>query len=139
MATSSSSNLRKIFLVLALLAVLFSVALPFRSLVQQRRDINSLNQDIAQNKSAIDALKNQKARLRDPAYVEALARDRLNYVFPGEVGFVVLDEETSTQVTEVPGALVPNDDSAWYSKLWASAQLADQPQKKNDPLIVKGK
>lgn len=139
MATSSNPTVRKVILGMALLAVLFSVALPFRSLIQQRRDINALNQEISQNISAIEDLKNQKSRLRDPAYVEALARDRLNYVFPGEVGFVVLDEETSTQVTEVPGALVPNDDSAWYSKLWASAQLADQPQKKNDPLIVSGK
>lgn len=139
MATSSKSNFRMLMLIAALLAVLFSIAMPFRSLIQQRREINALNAEISQSQTAIADLKNQKQRLRDPAYVEALARDRLNYVFPGEVGFVVLDEETSTEVTEVPGALVPNDDSAWYSKLWASAQLADQPQKKNDPLIVTSK
>lgn len=139
MATSSRSNFRAIALALALLFVLFTVAVPVRGWIQQRREISALNEQIAQNQAAIDELKSRKARLKDPAYVQALARDRLNYVFPGEVGFVVLDEETSTKVSEVPGALVPNDDSAWYSKLWASAQLADQPQKKNDPLIVQSK
>jgi hypothetical protein len=81
-------------------------------------------------------LNNRKARLSDPAYLQAIARERLNYVFPGEIGFVVLDEETTTSITGVPGALVPNDDSAWYTKLWSSTKLADNPPPPDDPLVV---
>ena len=88
-------------------------------------------------KQAIDELTNRKARLQDPAYLRTIVRARLNYVFPGEIGFVVLDKETSTAISDVPGALVPNNDAAWYSKLWLSTKLADQPKLKNDPLVVK--
>ena len=48
-------------------------------------------------------------RLQDDAYLQTLIRSRLNYVYPGEIGFVVLDKETATQVSAVPGALVRVD------------------------------
>ena len=112
------------------------LAVPLRSLIQERREIKILEQQVASKQSVIDELNNRKARLADPAYIQALARERLNYVFPGEIGFVVLDEETNTAITSVPGALVPNNDAAWYTKLWTSTKLADQPALENDPLVV---
>jgi cell division protein FtsB len=113
-----------------------TAVVPARALVREHREISQLRQTLAVQQGAIDQLQSKKVRLRDRAYVEALVRARLNYVFPGEIGFVVLDKETSTAITSVPGALVPNSDDPWYSKLWTSAKLADQPQKKNDPLVV---
>jgi hypothetical protein len=68
--------------------------------------------------------------------LQALARARLNYVFPGETGYVVLDKETSTEVATVSGALVPNDDSPWYTKLWKSTKLADKKRDADNPLVV---
>lgn len=118
------------------MAVLFTAAVPTRAYMRERREIGTLHQSLAVQEDAIEVLQNKKIRLRDKAYVEALVRARLNYVFPGEIGFVVLDKETSTAIKSVPGALVPNSDDPWYSKLWTSAKLADQPQKKNDPLVV---
>lgn len=112
------------------------LAVPLRSLLQERREIAVLEAQIKSQQQAIDDLNNRKARFADPAYVATLARSRLNYVFPGEIGFIVLDEETNTAIDTVPGALIPNDDSAWYSKLWNSARLADNPPAPNDPLVV---
>ena len=129
-------NFRAIALVLVGVLVMLMLAVPLRSLIQERREIKILEQQVASKQSIIDELNNRKARLADPAYIQALARERLNYVFPGEIGFVVLDEETNTAITSVPGSLVPNNDAAWYTKLWTSTKLADQPALENDPLVV---
>ena len=129
-------NARAIAMILAGVFIMLTLAVPLRALIQERRDIKVLEQQVVSQQTKIDDLNNRRARLADPAYLQALARERLNYVFPGEIGFVVLDEETSTAITGVPGALVPNDDSSWYTKLWSSTKLADNPPAANDPLVV---
>jgi hypothetical protein len=123
-------------MILAGVFVMLTLAVPLRALIQERREIKALEQQVISQQAKIDNLIDRRARLTDPAYLQALARERLNYVFPGEIGFVVLDEETNTAITGVPGALVPNDDSAWYTKLWISTKLADNPPPANDPLVV---
>jgi hypothetical protein len=123
-------------MILAGVFVMLTLAVPLRALIQERREIRDLEQQVISQQAKIDELNNRQARLADPAYLQALARERLNYVFPGEIGFVVLDEETTTSITGVPGALVPNDDSAWYTKLWISTKLADNPPPADDPLVV---
>jgi cell division protein FtsB len=129
-------NARAIAMILAGVFVMLTLAVPLRALIQERREIKDLEQQVVSQQAKIDELNNRQARLSDPAYLQALARERLNYVFPGEIGFVVLDEETNTAITGVPGALVPNDDSAWYTKLWSSTKLADNPPAADDPLVV---
>jgi cell division protein FtsB len=129
-------NIRVIALVLAGVFVMLTLAVPLRALIQERREIKDLEQQVVAKQLVIDDLTNRQARLADPAYLQALARERLNYVFPGEIGFVILDEETNTAITSVSGALVPNNDAAWYTKLWTSTRLADQPPVADDPLVV---
>jgi hypothetical protein len=123
-------------MILAGVFIMLTLAVPLRALIKERRDIKGLEQQVVSQQAKIDDLNDRRARLADPAYLQALARERLNYVFPGEIGFVVLDKETSTAITAVPGALIPNDDSSWYTKLWSSTKLADKPPAANDPLVV---
>jgi hypothetical protein len=123
-------------MILAGVFIMLTLADTLRALIQERREIKDLEQQVISQQAKIDNLIDRRARLTDPAYLQALARERLNYVFPGEIGFVVLDEETNTAITGVPGALVPNDDSAWYTKLWSSTKLADNPPPADDPLVV---
>ena len=59
----------------------------------------------------------------DPAFVVAQARSRLHFVFPGEVGYVVLGEDDRPVA---PEAEVPADPSPWYSRLWESMRQADR-------------
>lgn len=136
MAKGIKLNGRAFAFVGACFLVVLMLAVPIRSLIQERRDVAALKAQLGTQQKAIDDLTNRKARFADPAYVTMLARARLNYVFPGEIGFMVLDNQTNTAITTVPGALVPNDDSAWYTKLWTSAKLADNPPQENDPLVV---
>jgi hypothetical protein len=123
-------------MILAGVFVMLTLVVPLRALIQERREIGHLEQQVISQQAKIDELNNRQLRLSDPAYLQTIARERLNYVFPGEIGFVVLDKETNTAITGVPGALVPNDDSAWYSKLWSSTKLADNPPPADDPLVV---
>jgi len=133
---SPKINARAIAMILAGVFIMLTLAVPLRALIKERRDIKNLEQQVVSQQVKIDDLKNRQARLSDPIYLQTLARARLNYVFPGEIGFVVLNKETNTAITGVPGALVPNDDSSWYTKLWSSTKLADNPPAANDPLVV---
>jgi hypothetical protein len=123
-------------MILAGVFIMLTLAVPLRALIQERREVKDLEQQVVAQQAKIDELNQRRQRLSDTVYLQTLARERLNYVFPGEIGFVVLDEETNTAITGVPGALVPNDDSAWYTKLWSSAKLADNPPAADDPLVV---
>jgi cell division protein FtsB len=75
------------------LIVMFIVVLApsLRILVEQRQQIATLQSQIAATKTAVGDLTNQKARWSDPKYIEALARERLDYVFPGEYSYLITD------------------------------------------------
>ncbi len=63
------------------------------------------------------------------------ARDRLHFVLPGEVGYVVVDGE-GEQVGALPdpAAVDPEATGPWWSKLWGTVEAAaaepavDEPQ-----------
>jgi cell division protein FtsB len=106
--------------VLALLV--FTLAMPMRELLHQRSDINALRAQNAATQASVDELTIRQQRLRDPAYVTSLVRDRLHYVLPGEVGYVVLDPSEAPAPTAARAA---HDPSSWYADLWSSVQTAD--------------
>ena len=90
-------------LVLAVLAV--SYASSMRAYLQQRAHIPELKTQIAEREANIDDLEREKRRWRDPAYVQAQARERFGYLMPGETLYVVLDEngeplESRTSLTD---------------------------------------
>jgi len=64
--------------------------------------------------------------------VRAQARQRLNFVMPGESGFVLLDDTARPaerpdprSVTEVLPA--GGDGQVWYAKVWDSIRIAGDP------------
>ena len=135
-AISGKMNGRAFILLGVTVFIIVTLARPMSGFIRERREVQQIRQSLVDQQNKIDDLSARKVRLKDPAYLQALARARLNYVFPGEVGFVVLDKETSTQIETVSGALVPNDDSPWFTKLWNSTKLADKARTKNNPLVV---
>jgi len=131
--------MRALVVLTALVVIVMTIAVPLRALVKERRDISMLKAQVIEKQKTIAQLQADAEQLKSRAYLQSLARSRLNYVFPGEIGLVVIDQGTSTAIETVPGALVPNDSSAWYSKLWRSTQLADKPRSQNDPLVINDK
>ena len=107
---------------LAALAV--TLAIPVRAWLSQRAEIAALESDVAAAKLRVADLQQQVEDWNDPAFVIAQARSRLHFVFPGEVGYVVLgsDDRPVTTESKPEGPTDP-----WYSLLWESTRQADQP------------
>jgi cell division protein FtsB len=68
-------------------------------LIQQRTQIANLEKSVALQKQAVQGLKGQVARWNDPAYIEAQARNRLLFVFPGEYSYLVIPANGTGQGT----------------------------------------
>lgn len=81
-------------LLLLVVAALVVLAPSLKTLVEQRQQIAELQTEYDQAKGAVKDLKGQLDRWKDPAYIESQARDRLYYVFPGDISYLVIGENT---------------------------------------------
>lgn len=61
--------------------------------VSQRQQIADLQAEVEAAKQELTDMKNERSRWEDPAYIRSQARDRLYYVMPGEVSFLVMDAD----------------------------------------------
>ena len=97
--------------------------------VGQRQDIVALREKVAAQEDDVAALRVERERWRDPAYVEQQARQRLKFVKPGERSYTVLDAEPSTSTKDpVPAAAGDRAPAMpWYATVWRSTQTADAP------------
>lgn len=86
--------------------VLFVVVLApsLRTLIQQQEQIAQQQREVAAQKEDVSQKRKDVARWDDPAYIEAQARDRLLYVYPGEESYLVMGSEgrrsSSTPTTD---------------------------------------
>lgn len=116
------------------LLVGFTMLFPtLRAYLAQRAELDALAREVAAAEQHEDDLEAERARWDDPAYVEAQARDRLNYVHPDETSYRVIDPEIVVEVPleaatpgPVAGPALPTDGSVapWYATVWESVQLA---------------
>ncbi|WP_347756355.1 septum formation initiator family protein [Agrococcus sp. ProA11] len=95
-------------------------------LLEQRRDIAALEAQVAEQQQHVDTLEADVARWDDPAYIEAQARDRLFFVYPGETSFVLLDDRSALETAsgEVPSATLETPSSDWPAAVASSFLLA---------------
>jgi len=97
----------------------------------QRSQLNAARQQVTDLQHQVDQLSVENRRWDDPAFVKAQARDRLHYVMPGEIGYVLLDDGTAKAVTDprqAAGSLPAGAaGQAWYSTVWQSLQAAGAP------------
>jgi cell division protein FtsB len=114
------SGFTLIMLVLVILAVIV-LAPSLKLLVEQQQELASLKAVVGEQQSAVDELEGEVARWSDPAYIEAEARDRLLYVYPGEYSYLVIDGTTAA--TTADGA--PISDSIQTTQVdWMSSMLS---------------
>lgn len=113
-------------LVFCLLAI--SLAYPLREYLAQRGDIAEYRATVAAQEKRVAELRRQHERWNDPAYVEAQARERLHYVFPGETSYIVLGSEEAPAKGGVDGVIAPEQTQAarspWFTDLWHSVEAA---------------
>ena len=114
---------RAVLLLVVLAALAVTLAIPVRAWLSQRAEIAALEADVAAAKVRVADLQQQVEDWNDPAFVIAQARSRLHFVFPGEVGYVVLGEDDRPIVPEEQRT---DEQSPWYSRLWDSTLQADR-------------
>jgi cell division protein FtsB len=121
---------------LCLLVLAVVVLAPsLRTLVEQRQQIAALQDDLAQQRDAVTSLKHDRARWDDPSYIESLARERLNYVLPGDVSYLVIDDGKTpvTQNGQPISDKLQTTRVDWVSSMLSSvltAGLTDSPAEK---------
>ncbi len=121
--------------VVVLLAVV--LLLPtVRAYVNQTGELRELRSQLDGAQAQHDELEAELDRWDDQAYVEREARDRLNFVMPGERPWRVLDPETvvddidpQTGEAITDGPVQGYEAGApWYEAIWTSVQVAgEQP------------
>lgn len=120
--------------VLAGLGIVCAVVLApqLRLYVDQQRDITAMQQEIDERQAAVTRLDTELGLWQDEAHVAAQARERLNYIYPGETGYVVPDvagAQAGDGSDEERPAAPP--EGTWYSRVWSSVEAvgvgADDP------------
>jgi cell division protein FtsB len=71
----------------------FIVSQDVQTYLDQRREIVEMEESIAQAEEAVEEMQAERDRWQDPVYIRSQARDRLYYVLPGEVSYLVMDSE----------------------------------------------
>ncbi|HEY9374488.1 septum formation initiator family protein [Streptomyces sp.] len=112
---------RAAFLALIVCSLVVALAYPMRQYVSQRAEISDQERQAAEAAQRVEELRDEKARLQDPAYVRRLAREHLHYVMPGERGFTVNDPDAAGRPRRDDGGGA----RAWYSDLWEGVDHAD--------------
>jgi cell division protein FtsB len=123
---------RAALLGLALCALLVAAALPLREYLAQRQELAAAEAANAAARARVAELEATKARLNDPAYVKAQAREKLHFVLPGETSYQLIPVTPSAAPRPSASAGTPvtprvaTSEQPWYSQLWATAQAADE-------------
>ena len=127
---------------LGLLALAGVVLAPnLRLLVEQQQQIAALERSVADGRTQVADLQSELGRWSDPAYIEAQARQRLLFVYPGEYSYIVtnpLDEdEAGTSAPPVSNQLQTTRVD-WLGALLASGYGAGLTTASGDELAVVG-
>ena len=109
-------------LMLGLLVLAIIVLAPnLRIFIEQRAQIAELEASVAEHEQTVDELTDDVARWEDPAYIEAEARERLYFIYPGESSYLVIDDGATPSDT----AAVPITDEILTTKVdWVRAVLS---------------
>ena len=110
-------------LVVCMLAI--SLAYPLREYLAQRGDISEYEARVREQRTRVAELEKAQQRWSDPAYVEAQARQRLRYVMPGEIAYVVLEaDDAPPQDGVVVKPPAEAEAAPWYADLWHTVEAA---------------
>ena len=118
---------RRAAILAAVVCVLtLTIAGPVRTYFAQRTEMKQLAASEAALRAQIAELEGQKAKLADPVYIAAQARERLGFVKPGDIPYQVqLPPGAVVQPDAGPQAQAAPNGDPWYTSLWHT--IADTP------------
>ncbi|MDQ1609594.1 MAG: hypothetical protein QOE16_2326 [Microbacteriaceae bacterium] len=100
-------------------------------LIQQRQQISDLQAAVNAQSAQVAGLKADRARWNDPSYIRSQARDRLYYVMPGEVSYLVIDDRppAAKAVDQTPiSSKIQVTHTDWLGSLFGSVMTAGLTQ-----------
>ena len=118
---------RLVVLLVVIAGIGMVLAHSLRVYFTQAEELAAVKAEIASERDEIADLNDKLERWNDPAYVLSIARSRLGWVLPGEVGYRVLDADGKPldgAAIELEAAEPPQ---LWWEKMWGSVQVADSP------------
>lgn len=109
---------RAAVLAIVVCALALTVAVPLRTYLSQRTEVNEQVRRAQELRTQVAQLRKRESELSDPEQIQAEARERLRYVMPGETPYIVQlpgdDGRASARQPERSAAPV----ESWYGKLW---------------------
>jgi cell division protein FtsB len=95
-------------IILVIVAGTFLISSDVQAFLNQRRQIAEIEVSIQQAEQDVEDMQAERDRWQDPVYIRSQARDRLYYVLPGEVSYLVMDTEglDFTDTSGTVGALL---------------------------------
>ena len=107
--------------------------------IDQQQRIAALEHSVQVTKEQVTALEREQERWSDPAYITTQARERLYYVKPGEVVYLVDNDLSATQLpqdeTKVSDELTTTK-ADWMSHLVRSVTAAGSASTARAPLTI---
>ena len=121
------SGFSLVMMVVLILAVVV-LAPSLRTYAEQRQQISQLSAAVADQKAEVDQLTSQRERWNDRTYVTTQARERLSYVLPGDISFLVINDLPVIAPLEVDTSPVSTNIQSttidWLGSLFASTMTA---------------
>jgi len=115
-----------VLMLVLVVAAIVVLAPSLKLLIEQRTQIAALEKAVADKKNEVSNLDDQVARWDDPAYIEAQARNRLMFVYPGEYSFLVNDDtaKTTTKDDTPISSKIQTTQVDWVKTLMSSVLTA---------------
>jgi cell division protein FtsB len=117
-AVGVTSTRRATVLAVMVFALGLSVAVPLQNYLDQRADLAEVRARQEVLAERVAELQHRRELLTDPNYVEAQARERLGYVYPGETPYMVQLPQPSGTAAAPERESEPRE--PWYARLWRS-------------------
>jgi cell division protein FtsB len=120
-------NSVSVSVILVIILGTYLISPDVQSYLNQRREIVQMEQSIQLAKDAVVDMQAERDRWQDPVYIRSQARDRLYYVLPGEVSYLVMDSEglDFSDTSNTLGALLARQRNADEISLEVSAAKAN--------------
>jgi cell division protein FtsB len=131
-AARTRRTTRLAILGLIALALVVAVAPTLRVYLHQRAEIRGLESQQVVQQQDVAALQAQANRWNDPAYIEAQARARLQFVKPGQKSYTVTTGPQKAAVAPATGIVAGTTGAAgqsWINGMWESLQKAGATSK----------
>lgn len=108
---------------LVVLAVLI-LAPGLKTYFEQQQEIADLRAQVEYQQQQVEELGEQRDRWSDPVYVRSQVRERLYFVMPGEISYIVVGAEDVVEETEEVADTLQSTDVDWGAQLLGSFMVA---------------